>query len=40
VSTARARAPLSAMKLTAMKKFLIGCALVAVMAVGAALLMG
>jgi hypothetical protein len=39
VSTRRARAPLFAMKLSATKKFLIGCALVLFVAVCAALLM-
>jgi hypothetical protein len=39
VSTGRARAPLFGMKLSATKKFLIGCVLVLFVAVCAALLM-
>jgi hypothetical protein len=39
MSTARAQAPLSTMKLSATKKFLIGCALVVVVAGCVALLM-
>jgi hypothetical protein len=39
VSTRRIRAPLSAMNRPDLKKFLIGCALVVVVAVCAALLM-
>jgi hypothetical protein len=39
MSTRRARPPLSAMKLSATKKFLIGCALVIGVAVCVALLM-